>query len=252
MFGVHSETPTFLINIHKIDNEKDAQAYIARLNGIAKLFDQLIVNLKAREEHGVIPPKFVFPLVLEACANVTKGQPFDESGPNSPHYDDLSKKVNAPKTVQQAVRNRLLSEARKALLESVKPSYVKLIATLQALEKKANDDAGAWKFPDGAAFYASALRRTTTTKLTADQIHETGLKEVARIHGEMRKIIEKVAFKGDLQAFFKFMREDPQFYLPQTEGGQQKYLTMATKIIDDMKKRLDESFIPKPKAGLVR
>ena len=83
MFGVHSETPTFLINIHKIDNEKDAQAYIARLNGMPKLFDQLIVNLKAREEHGVIPPKFVFPLVLEACANVTKGQPFEDSGPTA-------------------------------------------------------------------------------------------------------------------------------------------------------------------------
>ena len=82
--GVHSETPTFLTNIHKIDNEKDARADIARLNGVPKLFDQLIVNLKAREEHGVIPPKFVFPLVLEACANVTKGQPFEDSGIRPP------------------------------------------------------------------------------------------------------------------------------------------------------------------------
>jgi uncharacterized protein (DUF885 family) len=251
MFGVHSETPTFLINIHKIDNEKDAQAYIARLNGISKLFDQLIVNLKAREEHGVIPPKFVFPLVLEACANVMKGQPFDESGPNSPLFDDFSKKIGALKNVDQAVRTRLLVDARKALINSVKPAYAKLVTALQALEKKANDDAGVWKFPDGAAFYASALRRTTTTTLTAEQIHETGLKEVARIHGEMRKIMEKVGFKGDLQAFFKFMREDPQFYLPQTEEGQQKYLAMATAIVNDMKKRLDELFITKPKADIV-
>jgi uncharacterized protein (DUF885 family) len=251
MFGVHSEIPTFLINIHKVDTEKDAQAYIARLNGVPKLFDQLIVNLKAREEHGVIPPKFVFPLVLEACANVTKGQPFESAGPNSPLFEDFSKKVGALKNVDQPARDRLLADARKALTDSVKPAYTKLVAALQALEKKANDDAGVWKFPDGAAFYASALRRTTTTKLTADQIHETGLKEVARIHGEMRKIMEKVAFKGDLQAFFKFMREDPQFYLPQTEEGQQKYLAMATTIIDDMKKRLDELFITKPKADIV-
>src|SRR5437764_6273400 len=251
MGGLHSELPTFLINIHKIDNEKDAQAYIARLNGVAKLFDQLIVNLKEREEHGVIPPRFVFPLVLEACANVTKGQPFEESGPNSPLFEDFSKKVGKLTNVGQAARDRLLADAKKALIESVKPSYAKLIAALQALEKKANDDAGVWKFPDGAAFYASALRRTTTTILTADQIHETGLKEVARIHGEMRKIMEKVGFKGDLPAFFKFMREDPQFYLPQTEEGQQKYLAMATKIVDDMKKRLDELFLTKPKADIV-
>ncbi len=251
MYGVHSEIPTFLINIHKIDSEKDAQAYIARLNGVPKLFDQLMVNLKAREEHGVIPPKFVFPLVLEACANVTKGQPFESSGPNSPLFEDFSKKVGALKNVDQPVRDRLLGDARKALTDSVKPAYAKLVGALQALEKKANDDAGAWKFPDGAAFYASALRRTTTTKLTADQIHETGLKEVARIHGEMRKIMEKVGFKGDLQAFFKFMREDPQFYLPQTAEGKQKYLAQATQIIDDMKKRLDELFITKPKADIV-
>src|SRR5205814_2079274 len=175
---------------------------------ISKLFGQLIVNLKAREDHGVIPPKFVFPLVLEACANVTKGQPFEETGPNSPLFDDFSRKVGALKNVDQAVRNRLLVDTRKALINSVKPAYAKLMTALQALEKKANDDAGVWKFPDGAAFYASALRRTTTTKLTADQIHETGLKEVARIHGEMRKIMEKAGFKGDMHAFLKCTREE--------------------------------------------
>ena len=251
MGGAHSEIPTFLINIHKIDNQKDAQAYVARLNGIAKLFDQLLVSLKEREEHGVIPPKFVFPLVLEACQKVIKGQPFEETGPPSPLLEDFTKKVGALKDVDIAGRDRLILDARKAMTDSVKPAYVKLIAVLQAQEKKANDDAGVWKFPDGAEFYEFALRRTTTTNLTADQIHETGLKEVARIHGEMRKIMEKVKFTGDLQAFFKFMREDPQFYLPQTEEGQQKYLAMATKIVDDMKKRLDELFITKPKADIV-
>lgn len=250
MYGVHSETPTFLINIHKIGNEKDAKAYIARLNGFTKLFDQLILNLKAREEHGVISPKFVFPLVLEACANITKGQPFEESGPNSPLWDDFSKKVAALKNVDQAARDRLMGDARKALLDSVKPAYAKLVTALNTLETKANDDAGAWKFPDGAMFYASALRRTTTTNLTADQIHEIGLKEVARIHDEMRKIIDKVGFKGDLQAFFKFMREDQQFYLPQTEEGQQKYLALATKIVSDMKAQLDRLFLTKPKADI--
>jgi uncharacterized protein (DUF885 family) len=251
MGGAHSEVPTFLINIHKIDNQKDAQAYIARLNGITKLFDQLIVNLKEREEHGVIPPKFVFPLVLEACQKVIKGQPFEESGPSSPLLEDFTKKVGALKDVDMVGRDRLILDARKAMTGSMKPAYLKLIAALQAQEKKATDDAGVWKFPDGAEFYEFALRRTTTTNLTADQIHETGLKEVARIHDEMRKIMETVKFKGDLQAFFKFMREDPQFYLPQTEEGQQKYLAMATKIVDDMKKRLDELFITKPKADIV-
>src|SRR5256714_5732975 len=114
MGGAHSEIPTFLINIHKIDNQKDAQAYIARLNGITKLFDQLIVNLKEREEHGVIPPKFVFPLVLEACQKVIKGQPFEESGPASPLLEDFTKKVGALKDVDMAGGGGLEPHARPA------------------------------------------------------------------------------------------------------------------------------------------
>jgi uncharacterized protein (DUF885 family) len=251
MRGVHAQIPTFLINIHKIDNVKDAEAYIARLNAIPKLFDQLIVNLKMREDKGVVAPRFVFPLVLDACHKVIQGKPFDSSAGNSPLLDDFTKKVGALKDVDSATRDRLLSGATKALNESVKPAYEKLIVFLEGQSKRANDDAGVWKFPDGADFYTSALRHTTTTNLSADQIHEIGLKEVARIHGEMTKIKDKVGFKGDLQAFFKFMREDRQFYLPDTDEGRAKYLARAVEIIDEMKKRLDELFDTKPKADIV-
>jgi uncharacterized protein (DUF885 family) len=251
MRGVHAQIPTFLINIHKIDNVKDAEAYIARLNAIPKLFDQLITNLQVREDKGVVAPRFVFPLVLDACHKKIQGKPFDSSANNSPLLDDFTKKVGALKDIDSATRNRLLSGATKALNESVKPAYEKLIAFLDGQSKRANDDAGVWKFPDGAEFYSSALRRSTTTDLTADQIHEIGLKEVARIHGEMTRIKDKIGFKGDLQALFKFMRDDRQFYLPDTDEGRAKYLAQAVAIIDDMKKRLDELFATKPKADIV-
>jgi uncharacterized protein (DUF885 family) len=251
MRGVHAQIPTFLINIHKIDNVKDAEAYIARLNAIPKLFDQLIVNLREREAKKVVVPRFVFPLVLDACHKVIQGDPFDSTGKSSPLLEDFTKKVTALKDVDPAERDRLLGGVKKALTDSVKPSYEKLIAFLEDQSKRANDDAGVWKFPDGAEFYKTALRHTTTTNLTADEIHEIGLKEVARVQDEMRKIMEKVAFKGDLQAFFKFMREDQQFYLPETDEGRAKYLASAVKIVDDMKKRLDELFITKPKADIV-
>ena len=251
MRGVHAQIPTFLINIHKIDNVKDAEAYIARLNAIPKLFDQLIINLQVREEKGVVAPRFVFPLVLDACHKVIQGKPFDSSPGNSPLLDDFTKKVGVLKDVDSVTRDRLLSSATKALNESVRPAYEKVIAFLEGQSKRANDDAGVWKFPDGADFYSSALRRTTTTNLRAAEIHEIGLKEVARIHGEMTKIKDKVGFKGDLQVFFKFMREDRQFYLPDTDEGRATYLARAVAIIDEMKKRLDELFATKPKADIV-
>jgi uncharacterized protein (DUF885 family) len=251
MRGVHAQIPTFLINVHKLDNEKDAQAYIARLNAIPKLFDQVIVNLRMCEGKGVVAPKFVFPLVLEACHKVIGGTPFDESGTDSPLLADFKKKVGALKELDEAARSKLIDQAKSALSNSVKPSYEKLIAFLEDQSKRANDNAGVWKFPDGGEFYKMALRHTTTTNLSADEIHQLGLKEVARIHGEMEKLREKVGFKGDLSGFFKFMRDDRQFYLPDTEEGRAKYLAKAVQIVDEMKKRLDELFITKPKADIV-
>ena len=251
MRGVHAQMPTFMINIHKIDDVKDAEAYIARLRAFPKLFDQLLVNLKVREEKGVVAPRFVFPLLLDACHKVIQGKPFD-SGPNdSPLLEDFTKKVTALGKADAATRERLVADATKAMNESVKPAYENLIAFLEEQAKRATEDDGVWKFGDGAEFYESALHRTTTTNMSAKEIHETGLKEMARIQDEMNKIREKVGFKGDLQAFFKFMREDQQFRLPSNEQGRAKYLATATDIIETMKKRLDELFVTKPKADIV-
>src|SRR5438105_7308203 len=105
MRGVHAQIPTFLINIHKIDNVKDAEAYIARLNAIPKLFDQLLVNLRQCEAKGVIVPRFVFPLVLDACHKVIQGRPFDESGKPSPLLDDFTKKITALKDADPGTRD---------------------------------------------------------------------------------------------------------------------------------------------------
>ena len=87
--------------------------------------------------------------------------------------------------------------------------------------------------------------------MSADEIHRIGLDEVARIQNEMRDIVRRVGFEGDLQAFFDFTRNDPQFYYPDTEEGKQAYLDQATALIDTMKGRLDELFSVKPKAELV-
>ncbi len=251
MRGVHTQMPTFMINIHKIDNVKDAEAYIARLRGFTKLFDQVLVNLKVREEKGVVAPRFVFPLVLDACHKVISGKPFD-SGPNDcPLLEDFKKKANALNNSDASTRERLVADANKVLNESVKPAYEKLIAFLEEQAKRATEDAGVWKFKDGAEFYESALRRTITTNMSANEVHETGLQEIDRIHDQMNEIREEVGFKGDLQAFFKFMREDQQFRLPNNDQGRAKYLAMATNIIETMKKRIEELFVTKPRADIV-
>lgn len=249
MFGLHSRVPSFLINMHLITNESDAEAYIARLQGVDILFDQLIEGLKLREEKEIIAPQFVFPRVIDDSRNLLKGKPFEE-GELGTLLADLTSKVEKL-DIEEGKKNELLKKGESALISSVKPAYEKLISFLSEQQERATTDDGAWKFPDGGAFYNNALARTTTTLLTAEEIHEIGLSEVARIHDEMRSVMKKVEFDGDLQAFFSFLKEDDQFYYPNTDEGKEEYMDSAKVIIDNMEARLNELFITKPKAKIV-
>ncbi len=251
MSGMHADAPAFLINYHAVDNAADARAYVARLRGMAPMFDQLGEAARRRAALGVMPPRFVFPLLIEASREVITGAPFDDSATKCALWADFEGKVGALKDAGAAAKAQLLADGRAALLEAVKPAYTKLIALFEAEEKTATDDDGVWKLPEGLDYYNFCLHQNTTTHLTADQIHELGLREVDRIHGEMNAIREKVGFKGDLAAFMRFIREDDRFYYPTTPEGKAAYVKKATEIIDEMRGSLDRFFGIKPKAPLV-
>ncbi|MBP1838612.1 DUF885 domain-containing protein [Formosa algae] len=250
MHGAQSGKPAFLINMHRIDDVADAEAYISRLNGFEGYFSQLVENLKAREEIGVMPPEFVYDKVIQDSKNILEGQPFDNSDGQSTLLKDFSKKVNAL-DIDVVEKTRLENSAKEALLTSVKSAYDGLVTFMEAQKLRANTDDGAWKFPDGEAFYNNAIQRTTTTDLTADEIHNIGLAEVERIHKEMNAIKEAVGFEGTLQDFFQFMKTDKQFYYSEDQEGKDAYLAKAVHIIDSMKTRLDEIFITKPKSDIM-
>lgn len=249
MFGLHSQVPSLLINQHRISDVEDANAYVARLHGLPVLFEQLVTGLNVRAEKGIIAPKFVYPYVISDSQNIITGAPFDD-GDASTLLADFTKKVNALE-IEDSEKQALIAAASNALVESVKPAYEALIAGVEALEAKADTKDGAWKFPEGEAFFNNALARTTTTSMTAKEIHEVGLSEVARIHDEMRAIMKKVGFEGTLQDFFVHMRDNQDFIYESTAEGKQRYLDEATAMIDNMKTRLDELFITKPKADLI-
>lgn len=249
MFGTHSQVPSLLINQHTISNEQDAKAYIARLNNVPHLFRQLQQQLEQRAEAGIIAPKFVFPHVISASENVIKGAPFDNTD-DSTLLADFKKKVNKLEISEQA-KKLLIDEATVALLGSIRPAYNQLISYLHTLEQQAGTDDGVWRFKDGEAFYNNALKRTTTTALTAAEIHQIGLDEVARIHSEMREIMHKLEYKADLKSFFVHVQSRPGLYYPDTAEGKEAYLKEATAIIDNMRTRLDELFLTKPKAEMI-
>lgn len=249
MFGMQSEIPAFLINMHRISDVSDAEAYVARLNGVKNLFDQLIINMRDREAAGIIAPKFVFEHVLFDSRNVISGYPFSGKD-SSAIFKDFHGKVQRIKA-SSADKNRLLKEAEVALNSSVKPAYDALIAMVEELAETYDESDGVWRFKNGPRFYQTALNRTTTTTMTSDQIHELGLKEVKRIHGEMEVIKNKVGFEGTLQDFFTEMKENEKFYYPNTAAGKKAYIDEAVRMIDAMKLELDALFITKPKADMI-
>ena len=249
-YGPHTSLPSFLINVHRVNNLADAEAYIGRLHNTGKLFDEVIEQLRIRQEKNFLLADWQYPKVIEASRNVITGAPFDDSGEDSAIWADFQGKVDAL-AVDAAGKRRLLREARTALRDVVQPAYRRLIAELQAQAANAPDADGVWKFDGGDAFYAERLRWYTTTDLTADEVHEIGLREVARIHAEMEAIKETVGFEGTLADFFVFMREDEQFYYPNTDAGRAAYLAEAMRLIDVMRERLPEMFGLLPEAELV-
>ncbi|WP_405205854.1 DUF885 domain-containing protein [Aquimarina sp. LLG6339-5] len=250
MHGMQAEIPAFLINMHKIENKNDAYAYISRLEGMDELFAQQSENIKIREKNGIVPPKFVFAKVLNDCRNLITGKPFDDSSNESTLLSDFKVKIEKLE-ISKEEKDSLIFKAEFALKGDVKTAYDQLITFLEDQQQRATTEDGAWKFPKGNAFYNNALRRTTTTNMTAEQIHQLGLDEVARIHKEMKDIMTELKYEGTLQDFFKFMKEDEKFYYSNDQVGREEYLKRAVGLIDNMKSRMDELFITKPKADIV-
>ena len=249
MNGAQSQAPAFLINIHRIDSKADAEAYVARLQGLGPLIQQAVVQSRQRAEKGVMPPKWVYPYVIGDARNIVSGFPFTRIASEAPLYADLKAKL-ARLEIPQAEKDAVLAAASDALLTSVKPAYQELVAEMERQQALASADDGVWRFPEGAAYYAERLGNYTTTSLNADQIHAVGLAQVKRIHGEMRGIMARTGFKGDLPAFFKFMREDPQFYAPNTEEGRARYLSETQAAYDRIRPLLAQWFGVLPKAPL--
>lgn len=248
--AAHTQVPSFLINIHRVSSKEDAQDYISRLDKVSTYFDQVIAQMKLREKAGVFPPAWSYEQMITASQNVISGAPFDLSDTPSTLWADFQEKVNGL-DLDEAEKNTLLEEAKAALVTSVKPAYEKLIDELAHQKTLTPEGDGVWRLPNGEAWYQNRLNWFTTTELTAEEVHQIGLENVERIHNAMRDIMEQVNFKGDLQAFFTFMREDEQFYLPETPEGRQQYLDEAKAAIDTMRETIPEYFGILPEAPMI-
>jgi len=186
-------------------SKKDYDDYLKRLASFSTQIDQLIALMKRGVETKWVPPA----VPLRSVPGQIEGQITDDPT-KSPFFDPFGR---LPETIAANDRARLLESAKKVIAESLTPSFKRLDSFFKETYLPAcRKDIAASSLPGGEGFYQYAIRRHTTTDLTAKQIHEIGKSEVARIHKEMEGIIHQVGFKGTFQEFLTFLRTDPRFY----------------------------------------
>ncbi len=247
--------PQFLINDHKVDSETDMLAYISRIEGSGIALEQLLHRAKLAASEGIRPPRFAYITVMDQSRKVISGAPFDlDAEADNALWSDAKSKIAAIQAagiVSETRATELRELTTAALRGRFRASYLALIFWLE--KDLANADAeprGAHALPDGDAYYAYRLAFNTTTNKSAEEIHAIGLAEVARIRAEMAGIMKETGFKGDLQQFFAFVRDDKQFYFSNDDAGRAQYIAETERLMARTSKLLPDYFGLLPRASL--
>src|SRR5216117_3798383 len=247
LFGVQNQFPSFMANTHRLLNRKDCDYYVMRLDALQKKFDQTLDGLKVREQKQILPPRFVVEEVIKEMTEFI-GKPASEN------ILATSFKTRAAKIDKLSETDRTDFQARveSAITNKVYPAYQKLIDYFRELLPKTTTDDGVWKLPDGDAFYAYKLHENTTTTLKPDEVHELGLREVSRIEGEMRTILDANGFAGQPtgEAMDK-LAKDPRFLYSNDDKGRAEALVRYTELIKQATDRSSkELFLTTPRAKI--
>ena len=261
MNGDQSQLPTFLINIHRVDNLADMEAYIARIKAVAPYMTTALNNAKRTSALGITTPGFALDGVIQQSKAIISGAPFGASEDGvAPHEDspiwaDIKHEINAlldNSLINAEQADQLLTNARLALLQDFQPVYESVIDWAEAEQDKVPArSTGVGSQPNGAAYYEYRLASQTTTNLSAEEIHNIGLAEVARLRDEMALIVTEVNFEGDLDSFMDSVRGGDWNYYPNTDAGRQAYIDDASTAINALKQQIPVFFGLLPKADLV-
>lgn len=238
-----------LTNLNKITDVKSARAYISRLSSVDEKFDQFEIRVNRMAANNFLPPKFIYPALKNFSKSIISGVPFSE-GKDSPLLADFKRKLEATK-ISEEDKKILISECEDALKKDVKRAFSELIVLHDRLETLASDKDGLVHRPNGAKIYDRLVKYETTTNLTANEIHETGLREVTRIQNEMMKVKEEMGFSGTKLDLFNHMRNSQSFYLPNNDEGKEELLSRVRDLIETAKQALPDYFINIPKADVL-
>jgi uncharacterized protein (DUF885 family) len=238
--GAYSWVPDFLDSQHTIETVADCDAYLARLDGFARLMDQEIERVRHDAALGVIPPDFA---IAGALAQMTVLQaPADRS--------TLVTSL-AIRAAGKGIAGPWADRATSVYRQRVLPALARQMALLQELQPKASHEAGVWRLPDGDAYYAAALRAETTTDLSPAAVHQMGLDVTRDLSARADTLFQKIGMtKGSVAERYQALFRDSKFLYPNTDAGKAKEIADLNALVQGMQARLPEYFATLPRTPL--
>jgi uncharacterized protein (DUF885 family) len=225
--GIHIYFPQ-LVNTQPVSTYDEYQKYFKRLKGFDKQVNDVIANMKKGMSLGLMPPAFIIEQTLPQMENV-----MNVDAEKSIFYTTLNKENK----LTEEEKAKVSAELKEIITNNVNTSYKKLFDFVKnEYLPNCRKDAGIWSLPDGKERYQNSVKYFTTLELTADDIHNIGLKEVERIRSEMEKLKGEIGFKGTLDEFNVYLKTDPQFYYTDKKDLMEGFRTilhrMDTKLPD--------------------
>ncbi|NJN00259.1 MAG: DUF885 domain-containing protein [Aquincola sp.] len=249
MTGLQTQLPRFLLSAHSITNAKTAESYVERVAALGQVIDQAIAEMRRQAKLGATPPVDVIDRALATVDAFLKPKPSEH-----PLRAEFEKKA---KLVENLDAQALGMRVEAAIASSAYPAYQRLATALNELRSEAgrNPVVGMTRLPNGAAYYQHIIKEQTTTDMTAQEIHDYGLAEVARITVEMDAVLEVQGLRqGTVVERMRKLSEDPRHLFEDSDQGREAILTEYRRILDDIGTRVPRYFsvIPSQKLEVMR
>jgi uncharacterized protein (DUF885 family) len=245
MHGANVGLPNLLTVIHPLASRDDAVSYIARLRQLDERMGEAVAAAHRRATQGIVPPRFILEGTIAQMRQFTAPAPAA-----NPLVETLRSKLGVVEGIDAQALDSLAAEAAAIVETEVYPAWQLAIDELQSQLPQSTDDAGLWRLPNGAEAYAYRLRQFTSTALSADEVHEIGLREVARIEAEMDAIFKSIGrSEGSVKERSAQLKADLAY--PNTDAGRAQIMADIETMIRDAEQRADALFYIRPKSEVI-
>jgi uncharacterized protein (DUF885 family) len=231
--GAYLDIPRFLDSDHSIETAADADAYLARLQSYAKQLDGELGRIQAARSKGLVPPAF---LVDKALSQIRLSAKSAREGGSL--VESIERRTKA-----KAIAGNWAERARAIAAKEVAPALDRQITELEEQRKAAKDDAGMWARPNGDEFYRWALRASTTTNMSPDEVHAMGQQELERLHAEMDTILKGIGFAtGTVGERMKALAKDRRYLFAEGDKGRQEIMAFIQERLTWIRAQLPRAF----------